>query len=181
MAKSSVRLARRYARALFESYEPSQLESVRDALQSLARVWSTSSELRDAVLHPTLPIQQRVSVMQDLADRVRTQDERFRNFCALLVQNGRAEAVPDVAVAFAALVAAVRKVLAVQICSAHPVPSAEQQALLQRLQSELGGMASITWSVDSNLLGGLTVKTGDRLLDSSVRGALQRLRNELRA
>jgi F-type H+-transporting ATPase subunit delta len=97
------------------------------------------------------------------------------------VSNGRAESIPHIAASFSAMVDSARKVLAVEISSATPIAAGEQSQLLEQLQRELGGMATISWSVNENLLAGLTVKAGDKLLDSSVRGALERIRGELRS
>jgi F-type H+-transporting ATPase subunit delta len=181
MAKAPVRLARRYARALFESYQIASVEEVRDALNGVAKLWQGSPILREAILNPATPATARVSIMEDIAAAIRPHDPLFKNFLSLLVGNGRAESLPHTAEAFTTLVDVARRILAVEITSARKIASEEQSALLEQLQRELGAMASISWNVQEDLLAGLTVKAGDKLLDSSVRGALTRIREELRS
>ena len=63
--------------------------------------------------------------------------------------------------------------------SALPLTDLEVKALTARLEQMTGGRIALTTDVDESLLGGLIVRVGDRLIDGSVRGRLERLRNQL--
>ena len=63
--------------------------------------------------------------------------------------------------------------------SAAPLEPAEVKALTARLEQMTGGRIELEQEVDPSLLGGLVVRVGDRLIDGSVRGRLERLRNQL--
>ncbi|WP_448334878.1 F0F1 ATP synthase subunit B [Bellilinea sp.] len=68
---------------------------------------------------------------------------------------------------------------AAEITSALPLTEEEQQAVKQDVLSKLGGAASVTFRVDPSILGGLIIKVGDRVIDGSVAGQLQGLRQTL--
>lgn len=68
---------------------------------------------------------------------------------------------------------------AAEITSALPLTETEQQAVKQDLLAKMGGAASVTFRVDPTILGGLIVKIGDRVVDGSVAGQLQGLRQTL--
>ena len=61
----------------------------------------------------------------------------------------------------------------------HPLTDLEVRALTARLEQMTGGRIALETDVDEGLLGGLIVRVGDRLIDGSVRGRLERLRNQL--
>ncbi len=63
--------------------------------------------------------------------------------------------------------------------SAAPLEPSEVSALTARLEQMTGGRVELDVTVDPSLLGGLVVRVGDRLIDGSVRGRLERLRNQL--
>ena len=63
--------------------------------------------------------------------------------------------------------------------SAAPLAEDEIRALTERLEGLTGGKVELEVQVDPSLLGGLVVRVGDRLIDGSVRGRLERLRNRL--
>jgi len=63
--------------------------------------------------------------------------------------------------------------------SAAPLDDAEIRAITARLEAMTGGSVALETAVDPDLLGGIVVRVGDRLIDGSVRGRLERLRNRL--
>ena len=66
-----------------------------------------------------------------------------------------------------------------RVVSAAALEPAEVKALIARLEQMTGGRIELEQEVDPSLLGGLVVRVGDRLIDGSVRGRLERLRNQL--
>lgn len=67
-----------------------------------------------------------------------------------------------------------------EITSALPLTDEEQETVRRQLLDKLGGAASVTFRVDPNILGGLVVRIGDRVVDGSVSGQLEELRQNLR-
>lgn len=181
MAKHNPKLAKRYARALFESCDREELERFEQALGRLVESCSAGSDAATAFMNPAYPLPQRVEAARAVAEAMVPGEPRVANFVGLLVDNGRFPLLPEIAVIFSELVAEVKKLLTLEVTSAFPVPEDERRALLEKLQQEHGKMAAITWRVDSEILGGLMIRAGDKLYDTSLRSSLERARSALSA
>ena len=181
MAKGQGIIAKRYARALFESYEAKELDAKAEALRELATTWSENAELRSTLGNPAVSNVERSEVLGQLAGMLASGDELFSNFCKLLFENRRLGELPAVSATFDALLAALKKELALQITSALPLPQGEKDKIEEHAKKEFGCLVSIDWQEDSELLGGLVVKAGDTILDGSVSSSLEQIRSTLLA
>jgi len=101
------------------------------------------------------------------------------NLLKLLVQRGLIEDLPRIAEEFRRLDNQRLGIAPARVVSAAPLEPAEVKALIARLEQMTGGQIELAQEVDPSLLGGLVVRVGDRLIDGSVRGRLERLRNQL--
>ena len=179
MASGSGKIARRYARSLFDICEPTEFDQMKSALISVAELWDENLELKAAFYNPTTSEQEKLNVVQDIAGRLFSGNEKFKNFLSLVAKNNRFFAIKEVSEVFSILVDQAKKLLSLEISSAFELDESEKQEIQNRIQKDFGSMASISWSIDPELLGGLLVKAGDRQLDGSVRGALEKLRTQL--
>lgn len=182
MAKVEDKVAKRYARAFFDALEPSVLEAACESLKSFAQTWEESSELRETLKNPGLPLARREDSLREIAQRIAIQplrQELLASFFVLLLQAGRIDAASRVAMIFSQMVDQLKKVLALEITSAFPISDGEKGEIQERMQRDFGSLASVVWNVQPSILGGLIIKAGDRQLDGSVEGSLQRLRAEL--
>ncbi len=101
------------------------------------------------------------------------------NLILLLAQRGRFSTVPAVAAEYKRLLDRERDVVAATVASAVPLEPAELEAIAARVREMTGARAEVATVVDPALIGGLTVRIGDRLIDASVRGRLERLRDRI--
>jgi len=102
------------------------------------------------------------------------------NFVNLIVRNRRLFALADMIKAFRALLARERGEVNADVTSAHPLTPAQMQALSDTLRTTIGKNVRINTRVDPNLLGGLIVKVGSRMIDSSLRTKLNNLKVVMR-
>lgn len=181
MSRGSSKIARRYARALLELYPPPEFDGVSKALNELARIWSAIPSVAAVLLNPATPKNERESVVVDLAGRVRPDDKRFSNYLLILFRNKRFASAPDIARQFDEYVAQFRKLSKLEVQSAVPLASDEMSSITKTIEHELGASVAIDWHANPDILGGLRIRIGDRMLDSSIRGQLDRLRVELSA
>jgi F-type H+-transporting ATPase subunit delta len=167
---------RRYADAAFEiSLRDGTVETWRGELDRAAET-STRGELERALANPAIPLDQRV----ETAERVfASLSQPVRNLVLLLVRHGRIEQLPRVASEFRRLDDKRNGLTHAIATSAAPLGADEVQAITARLEELTGGKIALETAVDPDLLGGLVVRVGDRLIDGSVRGRLERLRNQL--
>jgi len=108
-------------------------------------------------------------------DTVTTQ----RNLLKLLAANGRLSVLPAIYARFEHLRAAFDGTVDAELVTALPVGDAQQRAIAESLSCKLGRQVRLTAREDADLIGGAIVRAGDTVIDASVRGQLQQLRNTL--
>ena len=168
---------RRYAEAAFQlALRDGSIETWRRELEQAAA--TMNGQLMDVLANPALPLDQRLQA----ADRVfASLSQSVRNTIFLLVRRHRIEQLPRVVAEFVRLDERRRGITHATATSALPLTDLEIRALTARLEQMTGGTIALDTDVDERLLGGLIVRVGDRLIDGSVRGRLERLRNQLAA
>ena len=169
--------ARRYAEAAFElaARDGSHDQWARD-LETAAGI--VADERVSGVLdNPSIPQSERQQLVQRiLGPRV---EGPALNLVRLLVERGRAELLPQVAAEYRRIANRHQGIVEAVVTSAAPLTTDETEALRRRIEVMAGTRIDLRTEVDESLIGGLTVKVGGRLLDASVRGRLERLREEL--
>lgn len=181
MRQIPVKVAKRYAATLIELCPMEEHDATREALEALARVWQNDPQLARTLLNPSLPQAEREAVLRELGQRLLPNRPQFQNFLVVLSQSDRLPAIPVIAREFGRMVDEVRKLLSLEVASAQELSDEERSQFLERLRADLGPMVTVRWHVEPRLVGGLTVKIGDRLLDGSVQGMLERVRVALSA
>ena len=169
--------ARRYAEAAFEI---GRRDATLDAWQAglrLAAAQLADERVSAVVESPAIPFAARREIItRVLSDAVPVP---VLNLVLLLAQRGRLTSLPAVERQFTRLVDRERGIVPATVSSAMPLEPAELEAIAARVRELTGSHVEITATVDPELIGGLTVRVGDRLIDASVRGRLERLRDRL--
>ena len=167
---------RRYAEAAFQiALRDKTLETWRTELESAAATLG-SEELESVLANPAIPVDQRVDAAKQIFVSL---SEPVRNLVLLLLRRGRIEQLPRVAAEFARLDDQRTGLTHATATSAAALDDDEVKALTTHLEKVIGGSVELHTDVDPDLLGGLVVRIGDRLIDGSVLGRLERLRNQL--
>ncbi|NJD28722.1 MAG: F0F1 ATP synthase subunit delta [Chloroflexi bacterium] len=169
--------ARRYAEAAFQLADRDDaLDAWGDGLALAARLLSDERVLR-IVDSPARPYRSRLDLIEDLL-RSRV-PEGVLKLAALLAQKGRIERLPEVVAEYRRLLDRRRGVVEARVTSAAPLTADETEQVRDWITRLTGQAVDLQLGVDEDLIGGLTVRVGDTLLDASVRGRLERLRNQL--
>lgn len=172
-------VAKKYARAFFETFEIVELDAQRDALNQWVTTWADSAELREALCSPVRSVKDKVAVARDISEAISSGNTKLSNLIALLIENGRISTLSQVAKTFSTIVDSVHKALEVEVTSAFELESSERSDIEARIKGEFGDKARINWSVEADILGGLVIRCGDKMLDSSVKGSLESIRHSL--
>jgi F-type H+-transporting ATPase subunit delta len=106
-------------------------------------------------------------------------DELVRNFLRVVAEKGRGAQIGEIIRELEALYAAEQAVLNVELTTAYELSDAEAKEIVSQIEKASGRTVAASRSVDPNLIGGIVLKAGTRLADGSVRGRLNRLRQEL--
>jgi F-type H+-transporting ATPase subunit delta len=168
-------LADRYAAALYaHADETRELDTVVAELEALGRLIDESGDFRRLLGSPLVD----VNTAQKAARAV-LQGQGFgktvQDFVGVVAANRRLGALRTIIAAFATLVAEKRGVVVAEVETAHPLSDVQEQQLRARLIEAGYGNVDIVKRVDPSLLGGLIVKIGARLYDTSLKSRLQRL------
>jgi F-type H+-transporting ATPase subunit delta len=173
-------LAARYATAIFElAQDENSLDAVDKDLTSLKAMVARSTDLARLVRAPVFSGEEQVAGLNAILNRMEAAP-LTRRFILLLSKKRRLFYVTDIIRAFHAMVARQRGEVEASVTSAHALGDAEIASLKQILKSKLGRDARLEMKVDPKLLGGLVVKVGSRMIDSSLRTKLDGLRAAMR-
>lgn len=167
---------RRYADAAFEiALRDNSVEVWRRELDQAATTLEERG-LETVLANPAIALDQRLDAAGQVFGRL---SGPVRNLVLLLVRRGRIEQLPRVAAEFRRLDDRRNGLTHAIATSAAPLGADEIRAITARLEEMTGDRIALETAVDPELLGGVVVRVGDRLIDGSVRGRLERLRNQL--
>ncbi len=168
-------LVDRYAAALYSFAEDAHaLDAVVSEMESLGRVIDTSADFRRLIASPLIDVQQASRAALAVLEQ-QGFGKPVRDFVGVVTANRRLRDLRAIVAAFAALVADKRGVITARVASAHPLSDVQRQQLRARLIEAGYGNVNIVETVEADLLGGLVVRVGARLYDTSLKSRLQRL------
>lgn len=174
MAKTG-NIAQRYATALFALAGDKGLhDAVAADLGILVKAVDESADLRRMLNSPILARSAQDAALQALAVKAGL-TETTRRFLGKLATNRRLPLLLDVATLYRAKLAALRGEHTAEVTSASPLRPGQIETLRDALASRLGGRVTLDLKVDPELLGGLIIRMGSRLIDSSIRSKLDRI------
>ncbi|HKG56473.1 MAG TPA: F0F1 ATP synthase subunit delta [Candidatus Limnocylindrales bacterium] len=168
---------RRYAEAAFELAErDGSIDAWGEDLATVASLIGDERVIR-VVDDPSRPYAERQATIDKLlGTRVRPP---VKNLVRLLSERRRLDLVTQISAEYRRLLNRHNGIVTAIVTSATPLTTDETAALEQRLRAMTGATVELEMRIDESLIGGLTVRVGDRLLDASVRGRLERLREQL--
>lgn len=169
-------LAGRYATALFELAEnDKKLDDVAGDLQSLRAMIDDSADLAQVIKSPIMSRDDQVAAMTAIADAAGF-SELTKNFIGVVAENRRLFALTGMIKAYQAQLAASRGEATAEVVSAKPLTDAQVTAVEDALKKAIGTTVQVEQRVDESLLGGLVVRVGSRMIDSSLKTQLQKMR-----
>lgn len=173
-------LGGRYALALFELAENARkIEAVEADLATVRNALTQSAELRELTASPLIQRGAAVKAVIAVADQLGL-DPTTRSFLGVLAENSRLRALPQITRAFRTLAARHRGETTAEVTSAHPLSDDQVTELKQQLRQRVGREVSVDLSVDPQLLGGLVVRIGSQMIDSSIRTRLNTLAHAMK-
>ncbi|MCA1299885.1 F0F1 ATP synthase subunit delta [Stappia indica] len=169
-------VASRYAAALLDlSEEQGSVADVEKALTAFEKLLQDSDDLSRLVTSPVLTADAQLKALTAVLDKAGI-GGLAANFLKLAAQNRRLFAVPSMIAAFRADLARRRGELSADVVSASELSDAHVAALKEALNAATGKSVTITAKVDPSLIGGLVVKVGSRMIDTSLKTKLNSLK-----
>jgi len=174
-------IAERYATALYDlADETKALDAVAEDLRRLKNLIDGSPDLRRFLRSPLIDRQAQTRGMQAVLAAAKTGD-LVKKFVGVVGGNRRLFALPGMIEAFLRQLAKRRGEVTVHVSSARPLSAEQSAELTDALKKSVGQKINIESKVEPELIGGLVVRVGSRMVDTSIRTQLQRLRRALRA
>ncbi|QED49722.1 F0F1 ATP synthase subunit delta [Cytobacillus dafuensis] len=171
-------VAKRYALALFQLAQEHQLlNQMEEELRVVKDVVNQNSDLNAVLKSPKLPIAKKKEILKGAFESVSTY---VLNTLMLLIDRHREDHISDVADYFISLANDERGIAEAKVYSIRPLTEAESEALSASFAAKVGKKSlRVDNIVDSNLLGGIKLRIGNRIFDGSLRGKLDRLERQL--
>jgi F-type H+-transporting ATPase subunit delta len=165
-----------YARALFDAAKDrDRLAQVREDLADFVAAVEEVPELRSLLRDPVLDPKEKAAALDSILGGV---DELVRNFLLLVAEKNRTAQIEEIAHELDRLVAAEERRLEVELTTAE-LSDSDAKSIVAQIEEASGRQVDATRSVDPDLIGGLILQAGSMRVDASVRGRLNRLRQDL--
>ena len=169
-------IAGRYATALFDlASDAKQVDVVASDLATIKTAVEESADLARLIRSPLISRDDQERAILAVLKMLGVSD-LVRRFVGTVAQNRRLPALGDMIKTFGILLAAERGEVVAKVISAKKLTAKQLEALTKELKSAIGSDVAIEADVDSDLIGGLVVKVGSRMVDSSIRTKLQNLK-----
>lgn len=173
-------VAGRYAAALFDlASEAGQADAVETELNSIRASINSSPDLRAFINSPVYGRDDQLSAVTALAQKA-GYSATTANFLKLVASNRRLFALEPIIDSYMARAAKARGEVAAEATSAAPMNDDQIKALRMEIESMIGKAVNLQTRVDPGLLGGLVVKVGSKMIDSSLRTKLNKLRTVMK-
>ncbi len=177
---STTGVAGRYAAALFDlASEESQADAVEGELKAIQAAINSSDDLRAFLKSPVYDRDDQLAAVTAIADKA-GYSPLTSNFLKLVASNRRLFALDAVIAAYLAHAAAARGEVSAQAVSAAPMNDEQVKSLRMEIESMVGKAVNLETKVDPDLLGGLIVKVGSKMIDSSLRTKLNKLKTVMK-
>ncbi len=176
MAAVNSRYARAFADVVFDM--KLNASAVVQQVRSLVDVVNASAALRRVWENPAIPAEQKRGLLDAIVARLGVM-KPVRNFVAVLIDHHRIAALPEIARQFEIELDHRLGFTEAEVTSARALSDEEKSALEAQISNVSGKRVRATYTTDSGLLGGAMVKLGSTIYDGSVKGQLEKLKQEL--
>ncbi len=173
-------IASRYARALVDVVLEQKINAdiARQQLDSIVNAVHESPELRRVWESPAVSADQKRAVLDAIVKQTGVA-KPIRNFVAILIDHRRIAMLDDVARQFDSELNAQLGLAEAEVSSARPLSDEGKRQLESQLERLTGKKVRARYSSDPELLGGVVVRVGSTIYDGSVRGQLEKMKQEL--
>jgi len=179
-ASISSGIAERYATAIFEiANDSKKLTELESSVDDLADALDASSDLRDMISSPVISRTDQEKAIIAISDHLKLAQPLARGI-ALMAQKRRLFALPHVIAALRAMIADHKGEVQADVTSAKALTKTQSDKLMKTLKANIGKDVKINATVDESLIGGLIVKVGSKMIDTSIRSKLASLQNSMK-
>ena len=168
-------VSKTYGDALFEiAVEENRMDSLMEEISMVQAVLNENSDFEKILMHPEIPKSKKLQVIEDVFKGKIS--DALTGFLRIVVTKGRYKDLPDIFAYFIARVKEYKKIGVAQVVSAVPVTDGQKQKSEKKLLDTTHyETMEIDYKVDESLIGGLMIRIGDRVVDSTIKSKLGKL------
>jgi F-type H+-transporting ATPase subunit delta len=179
-ASISASIAKRYATAVFEiAQDNANLDGLETSINDLAAALGEHADLRNLISSPLISRAEQGTAIGAVAKKMGVSPE-LENALGLMAEKRRLFVLPQLISALRDLLAEQRDEVTADVISAKALTKAQTEKLAATLKSNVGKTVTINATVDESLIGGLVVKVGSKMIDTSIRSKLASLQNAMK-
>ncbi|MGJ8585235.1 MAG: F0F1 ATP synthase subunit delta [Marinosulfonomonas sp.] len=179
-ASISTGIAARYATAVFElAKEGKKINVLEKDIDLLSTALNDSSDLNDLIGSPVYSREEQGKAIGGLSTKMKL-SPILGNTLQLMAQNRRLFVLPQLISGLRDLIAEEKGEVTAEVTAAKALTKAQQDKLAKTLKATVGKDVKINMAVDETLIGGLIVKVGSQMIDTSIRSKLSNLQNAMK-
>ncbi|RJX19647.1 MAG: F0F1 ATP synthase subunit delta [Desulforudis sp.] len=177
MIKGAV--AARYAQALFDiAQDTDNIAGIEGELRGVIQALDESRDFQKVIFHPQVPAGVKKEIVKELfAGEI---SKTSFNFLCVILERHREFYLKAICEAYINLANQTRNIAEVEVTSALELPMVHKVNLMQALSKMTGKEIRVKYQTDPEILGGLVVRLGDRIVDASVKRQLERVKERIR-
>lgn len=172
-------LARPYAKAAFEYALSEGKLADWSAMLNLVAEAASNKDVAALFNNPSIRSEEKAEILLEVCQN--KLDDHGRNFITLLSEKSRLPLIPVIAGMYEAFKAEQEKTVEAVVTSAYELQAQQQQLLVDALRKRLNREVNLTVEIDKRLIGGVVIRTGDLVIDGSIRGKLAKLAESLKS
>ncbi len=179
-ASISTGIAQRYATAIFElAKESKSLKSLQADVDALEGALTESADFRNLITSPVYSRDQVADATAAIAAKMKL-SQTVAGALGLMASKRRLFALPQVLTRLRAMIAEEKGEVTAEVTSAQALSKAQQTEIAKTLKARIGKDITLKLTVDESLIGGLVIKVGSQMIDTSIRAQLAALKNSMK-
>ncbi len=172
-------VSKTYGDALFElALEKGILDDVCEEMTEIGRIWKDNKELTDVILHPRVTAEEKVQIIRNIFEG--RASETVTGFLVTVLEKGRASELVNIIEYFTERVREYNNISVAYVSSATELSDSKKEQIEKRLLEVTEyDKFEMNYSVDPELIGGMVIRIGDRVLDGSIKQKLNTMSRSL--
>lgn len=176
----STGIAERYATAVFElATEGKALDTLEADIDTLSTALRESPEFAELISSPVVTRAEQGAAIDAIAEKAGL-SQTLRSTLGLMASKRRLFVLPQLVSALRALIDEAKGVVTAQVAVAKKLTKAQEESLSAALKDQFGKDVNISMSVDESLIGGMVVRVGSKMIDTSIKAKLANLQNSMK-
>ncbi len=170
---------KRYASALYDlAKDKGKITEYEEEAVTIKQVIEEDADFRTFLTHPSIVLEEKLAVVQNIfGDRA---SEEFVGLFVLLIKKRRQGLIVEILEEFIDMAKTYRGFIKASVTSAVPLDEGQIDQIRTKIESGTESKVELSTFVDASILGGIVIRVGDKVVDGSIKGEINALKNQLK-